>query len=158
MTTIAYRDGILAADTMVQGSQMNCGAVTKIAQHENTFTMGGACGSAEACQLFRQWILDGAVPPCPTLGDDADGLLIDGAGNTFFVGPKGVMVPFKAKFVAIGSGEKFAMAAMHMGARAIEAVEVAIALDLHSAGPIDHFILPDTYPVNLTRKPSGVVV
>lgn len=134
MTTIAYRNGILASDALVTSGNARAGKVKKIAKGNGV--MGGMSGSAEACQSFIEWIEAGAEGACPGLdGTDADGILIKGR-KTFYVGPKGVPVPFKAKFAAVGSGEKFALGAMAMGADAATAVKVASKLDVNSGGSV----------------------
>ncbi|WP_336802468.1 hypothetical protein [Kaistia sp. MMO-174] len=132
MTTIAYRDGVLAADSLISSGNARAGQAQKIATCGST--MGGTSGSIEACHRFVQWIEAGAEGDCPELGD-SDGILVRGS-QTFYVGSKGVLVPFEAEFAAVGSGEKFALGAMAMGATAERAVEVARELDVHTGGQI----------------------
>lgn len=44
------------------------------------------------------------------------------------------------EYAAIGSGQDFAVAAMHMGSRPVDAVKVAAELDLYCSGEVDSII------------------
>lgn len=133
MTTIAYRDGVLASDSLVSSGNTRAGEVRKIARHGNL--MGGISGPLDAAEKFLRWIESGCEGDCPQLGDGSDAILIRGR-KTFYVGPSGTVVPFRAPFAATGSGENLAIGAMAMGASAIEAVKVAIRFDEGSGGRI----------------------
>lgn len=140
MTTIAYRDGVLAADSMLTGYDADCGSVTKIRRNRHGW-IGGACGNAGSISLFMDWFLNTAarvdVKPPPSVSDNAaDGFVVVPGDRVFFWSGAPALWPVIAPFHAIGSGMRFAMGAMAMGANAREAVEVARKFDVYTGGRI----------------------
>lgn len=135
MTTIAYRDGVLAADSLISSGTMRAGHMTKIARCPAGW-IGGVSGGLEAISLFAEWLRTGRVGECPSLGENSDGVLVRPDGTVFYVGPRGSLSQVRADFVAIGSGEKVAVGAMAMGADARRAVEVAAEHDTATGGEI----------------------
>lgn len=132
MTTVAFRDGIIAADTLMTASETRCGYCTKIMRVGRLVI--GFCGTLSNFEKFRCWIKDGAL-----------GAFKSDGGNVFIVPPTGPAViwgdsdsPWRedAEFWAIGTGEKLAMGAMAAGATAAEAVKAAIGFDVFSGGQI----------------------
>lgn len=132
MTTIAYRDGVLAADTLMTASNMRSGHMTKIMRRGRLII--GFAGASRNFEAFRNW-----------LGAGAEGSFASNDGNVFIIPPEGDAIvwgdgdtPWRetALFWALGSGEAPAMGAMAAGASAEEAVKAAIALDLSSGGEI----------------------
>ena len=145
MTTIAYRDGIMAADTMMsRGSEKAFGAVkifaTKkylvgisgafvamtpvkdlITEHEETFP--------EPSQMWREW------DEIPQYGNGYCALLVGRDGRIWNAidGPP-VLVP--TEFDAIGSGGTYAMGAMGAGLSAADAVRVARRFDANTGGNV----------------------
>ena len=51
--------------------------------------------------------------------------------------------PLEGEFHALGAGQPAALAAMHMGASAVKAVEIAIKLDKNSGPPVMSLCLAD---------------
>lgn len=135
MTTIAYRDGVIAADSLVCAGPMRAGSVTKVGRSASGH-LGGAAGSMDNAAAFVAWLMSGAEGELPPRSADFDGLLVNPSGDVFYVGEKGGPVAVSGPFFAIGSGERFAVAAMEMGATAMRAVEVAVKYDVNSAAPI----------------------
>lgn len=141
MTTIAYRDGVLAADTRCvrRGTigvarKLFCGAGW----------IAGACGEASDIHHFMRWYQAGAdldnLPTFLMYGDEetpsVEALIVTRGGVerwTHHFQPTPVLDPY----CAVGSGEQFATAAMYMGATAEEAVRVAMALDPGTGGTIE---------------------
>lgn len=136
MTTIAYRDGALAADTLINsGSGGRAGFTCKIARGPKG-TLGGSAGRLEDAALFRTWVERDCTGDQPSFSDGFDAILVRPDGWLCYVGEKGRIVPFKAEFAAVGSGEQYAMGAMAAGASAEEAVRAAIQFDTGSGGEI----------------------
>jgi len=149
MTTIAYKDGVMAADSLVTVNGMRAGAFTKVFDYQS-MTSGaqvliGFCGEprhiaqamAEVVNRKLDPLLSGSWPvgeytaliaikhepksECPP-----DIYLFEGAGHPY---------PIQAPYQAIGSGSEVATGAMAMGATALQAVKTAIDLDTGSGGP-----------------------
>lgn len=136
MTTIAYRDGVLAADSLINsGNGGRAGHAVKISKGRQG-TLGGSAGRLEDAALFRSWVERDCKGDAPSFSEGFDSLLILPDGRLCYVGEKGCIVPFMAEFAAIGSGEQFAMGAMAAGASAEDAVRIAIQLDTGSGGEV----------------------
>lgn len=134
MTTIAYRDGVIAADSLVSSGPNRAGHVVKIARGPDG-TLAGAAGDMWACMTFLRAIETGSPLPAER-GNDFDALVVDVRGKAHYVGDKGDPVPVDGDYFALGSGEAAALGAMEMGASAERAVAVAIKIDKGSGGPI----------------------
>lgn len=134
MTTIAYRNGVMAADSLTTSNGARDGIVRKIDCVHGVLI--GAAGSLAACQAFRAWVIAGMQGPDPFRNDDV--------GNGLLVAPDGTLVVFsvtgpatmQTPFYALGSGYQFAMGAMAYGATAEEAVRVARQFDTQTGGEI----------------------
>lgn len=135
MSTIAFRAGVMAADSLITAGDMRCGETKKIARGAKG-TIGGAAGGLSDSALFVSWVEKDCEPEPPPFEGDLDGIVVLRDGRTFYVGKSGALVPFRAEFTAVGSGEKFAMGAMMAGASAAEAVRIAVTLDTGSGGEI----------------------
>lgn len=135
MTTIAYRDGILAADSLASGPRGRCGSVQKIATNKSG-VLAGAGGRVADLSAFIKWIESGDTEGAPQTADDFDGLLVNPDGAVFLVSQDCRLSPITGRFMAVGSGEAHAMGAMAMGATAVEAVRVAIEFDVYSGGEV----------------------
>jgi hypothetical protein len=134
MTTIAYRDGVLAADTQVNGCN-NCpvGSLAKIGAtadgHWWAFT--GEAQQQEAAVRWAGGPRDGDPPKTE------EGCLI-------LISPSGAVrewwgngwLQCAAKMHAWGSGERMARAAMMAGADPEHAIAIASLLDNDTGGEI----------------------
>lgn len=137
MTTIAFKDGVLAADSRCTGHHIH--KIKKIYRAGNALI--GICGRVTSALLFVDWYAKRETPP-PKLQDDDD-------FEAFVLTPKGLFywdnklreVPMGKAFAAIGTGGDFAMGAMAMGADAVEAVKVAKTLDPYTGGAIRKAVL-----------------
>jgi ATP-dependent protease HslVU (ClpYQ) peptidase subunit len=134
MTSIAYRNGIMAADTlMVQGGTI-MGHLVKIVRRDDGH-LAGAAGDCSWAQAFHRWFLAGEEGDLPEQGDNAKGIIARPDKTVQFSEPGG-LISFKAPFAAIGCGRDVMLGAMWMGAPAIAAVQAAIALDPYCGGDI----------------------
>ena len=135
MTTICYRDGVLAADSLVTlGSTKVHGSYQKIRRIGEYLV--GTAGAVADCQAFVVWLkaCDSTQPPPK------------GEYGALVVGPQGrvreiengsvLPCPRGAKFFALGSGGPYALAAMYAGATATEAVKIAAKIDTSTGLPV----------------------
>jgi 20S proteasome alpha/beta subunit len=139
MTTIAYRDGILAADTRATDSGYHPG----IYRCEKLFRVGndivGTAGDDTPGMVFLDWYThkDKRKPPSRLVDGEADFCCLVLSKNGLFWYDKWCR-PNKVldEFYAIGSGGAYAMGAMGMGATAEEAVRQAARWDCYTGGDI----------------------
>lgn len=135
MTTIAYRQGVIAADTqMIQGTSI-IGHITKIVRRDDGALCGGA-GDLAWVQAFHRWFLEGCEGEPPRFDDDCSKGLIIRRRKPIEVFESIGAFEFKPEFVAIGSGKEFALGAMQVGASAKRAVKAAMAFDPGTGGAI----------------------
>lgn len=134
MTTIAYRDGVLVADTKIARGDSVCGRVVKIAKRADG-AVGGASGDATFMYAFLEWMRgERSERPAPDReGGSAVVITPDGRieqvefGGSFFV---------EAPYWALGSGRPEALGAMFVGADAETAVRAAMAHDAFTGGDL----------------------
>lgn len=136
MTTIAYRDDVLAADTQITcGSQID-GWATKI--YRLGSVLYGATGSSGLTEAFKSWLCRGMVGEAPALKDGestANGYIFPG-GNRVVWRYENVWCSHEAPFFAYGSGGEIALGAMLAGATAEQAVRAAAERDTNTGGAI----------------------
>lgn len=138
MTTIAYRDGVLAADSAVSVNDLLSASMRKIVCRADG-DMAGAAGHAAYCCRFLEWFSSGETVEAPkaTRGDYYvdRGVIFRRNGDIKIYEELGRSI-VRAPYFAIGSGSHLAIGAMHAGASAPEAVRAAIAHDPYSGGDI----------------------
>jgi hypothetical protein len=148
MTTIAFRDGIMAADSQVTvdsegggARKFRCEKLYRVKVRNGRKTVPalvGLAGGSYDGLAFLDWLM-GADPEPPTrlIEGEADftALVLNKFGLFEYdkwCRPERVL----EKFYAVGSGAKAALGAMHMGASATCAVAIACKIDPYSAPPI----------------------
>ena len=130
MTTLAYKNGFLAADRLVTPDRGLC---TKIGRNPNG-DIAGICGSLALGQKWMRAFVSDAdeLPSLVSVnGKDEHGyalIIRKSTGAVEFMEPDG-LVHFEAPFYAYGSGSHYALAAMEAGASAKRAVEIAAKYD-----------------------------
>jgi 20S proteasome alpha/beta subunit len=140
MTTIAYRWGIIAADTRAMVAGSITGSVVKVVKRDDG-ALAGAAGGAAYCGPFLRWFLDGEQgdPPEAKEGEHSydRGLIFrcDPDGNIDIFEPPGKFT-LQAEYYAAGSGMDMALGAMWAGKGPEDAVRAAIAHDPNSGGEI----------------------
>ena len=139
MTVIAWDGHTLAAD-----KRASLG--TFIRSTTKVFDLGESLaayvGDADGGEEMLAWFCDGRdpikFPPSQREKDSWTGMLIVWADGSIW---KYERTPYPVKFppqqFAIGSGRDFAMAAMHLGKTAAEAVEVACIFDSGCGNGVD---------------------
>lgn len=126
MTVIAYRDGVMAADTGVITGDMFVAHIKKITRTPD----GGLCaaaGSSADAAAFARWC-SGAMRTgdFPTVGSDFVGYLVTNGGEIRAYNHGGNFAVLETDYFATGSGYEVAMGAMDAGASAVEAATIAI--------------------------------
>jgi len=143
MTTIAYRNGILAADSMITaGSRIVTSTnATKIVRLSDG-RLFGHCGQMRHMKPLVAY-LEGKSERYPDMEKDATAIVVhpDGRVELHFGRHPDEAFAEDAEFYAIGSGSELALGAMAVGATSIEAVHAAIRFDTCSGGDVKHLEL-----------------
>lgn len=138
MTTIAYRDGIMAADSRAYaGSKHPIGTKAKIHRLADGSLFGASSSKVGQCDKLRRIVEERGVTA--TLDDDVpvQAIVVCPSGEIWYFNDNDSFSgPVDAEFIAIGSGEEYAHGAMMMGADAARAVEIAIACDPWTGGQV----------------------
>lgn len=141
MTTIAYRDNIMAGDTAMTDRGTYCGQYRKI--YEMRGALLGVCGCLGEVAKLRDWFIAGTdTAPPEFTSDDSEALLVHLSGRVEWIGHPGRRMDITGDFHAIGSGFRLALGAMSAGATAEQAVEIACDLDIYTRRPIDVLVKP----------------
>jgi len=138
MTVIAWDGKVLAADK--QGTNFGCAyAVTKI--HRVPGGLVAFSGSGSHAAALLKWFEAGRQVGAYPLGTEENG-----AGSMFITSDRKIFIyayngphpeVIEEKFFARGAGRDYALAAMHLGKSAREAVEVACFFDTSCGKGID---------------------
>lgn len=140
MTTIVYRDGVLAADRRAySGDKKPIGSKTKIHRLEDGTLFGVSSSNVGADSLLRRWIESGCVTAATDQlkPDSFELIVIKPTGDVFYAnGNLDLTGPLEAEYFAIGSGDHYALGALAMGASAEVAVQIASDLDIWSGGGV----------------------
>ena len=146
MTTITYKDGVMAADTQAtMGDEKAYGAVKLF--YTEKFLIG-LSGNFSNVLPFQSWLKDTeqAVSSAgvlhqfwdsiPAFGDGFTAILVDTGGRIWNCGSTFPPVTLHRIYDAIGSGSDFAMAAMECGKSATDAVRIASKFDIYTGGSV----------------------
>jgi hypothetical protein len=151
VTTIAYRSGIIAADSRETwetdgggASVNNCEKLFRKRVGKRDVVIGTAGGSYSG-MVFVDWF--GSGKDIPTILSDLDLeedfiVMVLDRGKVYTANHLCRLVEDVNPFIAIGSGRKAALAAMHCGRGAREAVAVACRVDPYTAPPITTMQMP----------------
>lgn len=138
MTTIAYRSGTLAADTLIAYHAITNGSREKIERCGDYLV--AMAGATWIRTILEDWVRAGCDPnevPEQLLDNESKfaALIVDSDGLAHEF-DSGYLVPVHADYTAIGSGALLAMGAMAHGASAEQAVMVAAKHDKATGGPV----------------------
>jgi ATP-dependent protease HslVU (ClpYQ) peptidase subunit len=139
MTVIAWDGKALVADKQCTNAGHPM-VVTKIHRVPNGIV--GFAGNGGHASALLTWFNDGCDPdkwPDKNSGDTAGVLFISNDGEVRgYSGDDGPhYIVYENKFIAFGAGRDYALAAMHLGKSAREAVELACLLDTSCGQGID---------------------
>ena len=145
MTTIAIRNGVVAFDSRVKdGSVISPSSIKKARYSKKLKAIVAFCGTVSSAaaaarkleKLGLPWRKEWKKNDTLGLDDDTDIIVIDKDGSVYeFVGDDN-WVTTEGEFFSYGSGSTAAIAAMHAGASAPRAVEIACLVDPNSAPPV----------------------
>lgn len=143
MTVIAYDGRTLAADKRATCSGLAVTA-TKIRRLESGEVMAYT-GDQDTGEILMQWYECGADPLLwPTAQQSSKNwtrLIVADADGCKFFEQRHIAIAVEDAFAAWGSGRDFAIAALHCGKSAREAVEVASAYCITCGNGVDSFDL-----------------
>ncbi len=143
MTVLAYRDGVLAADSGAFMGATRHAFGLKIARAPDG-TLYGFSGVYAEGEAYMAWVLAGAQGDLPSIrrtkeADTEDAIHIlrvrPGRAPERLTG-YGIETWHDAPYAAIGAAAEFALGALHAGATAVQAVEAAIAHSQWAHGPV----------------------
>ncbi|RWI35397.1 hypothetical protein [Mesorhizobium sp.] len=134
MTTIAYRDGILAVDSRsTRGNTIVPGACAKLVRMKDGSVATG-CGTKGNIAAFIRWLDDGKEGKPPKL-DKSTIVHLQADGRVFEYWDENP-VETTGPFEAWGSGADFALGCLWAGLSAEEAVRAACKCDSGSGEPV----------------------
>jgi ATP-dependent protease HslVU (ClpYQ) peptidase subunit len=133
VTTIAYARGVLACDSrLTEGEVIATDRCKKIWRLKDGSLFGSA-GDNESGLLLLTSLKKNH--PLPKFDRDLEAIRVFPNGQIFMT--EGLVWDrWPETFIAVGSGGKFARAALLAGATAAEAVKVGIAMDVYSNGRV----------------------
>lgn len=136
MTTISYRDGILAADSATtMGDVVIVSKVPKIASNKSG-DLAGACGPAGFCDAFLEWFDNGEHGTPPKFEEAGRGMVIRQENGQIELYDASGVSYMHAEYLSLGSGATLAMGAMWAGKDAKASVNCAIQHDPYTRGPV----------------------
>lgn len=134
MTTIAFKAGVVVADSQCTSSGGSVCRVRKLIRIPGVGVFGGA-GDFIAVMALRDWAASGFEGKRPAKTGEAECLLAKVDGTVWYLSGTGVPFEILDEFTAIGSGAGFAEGAMAYGASALDAVRIAADRDSGTSGP-----------------------
>lgn len=136
MTTIAFKDGVLASD----GKITTGGCITNL-NSKKIFRVDsawiGVCGTVADWGLLIDYLNNANAPIPPNAEFDCIYMPDRGKAVILEVCKGGMLreISFQQPF-AIGSGGAYAIGAMAAGSSAVEAVKIACKYDVYSGGKV----------------------
>ena len=134
MTTIVYRDGVMASDSQITDRGIVVAEEKKIIRYDGTLI--GVAGNLDADAAFLEWVKFEQTDKPDLKNSDFEALVVRQDGTMLWYGVNLIPLKMTSPYIAIGSGFHVAMGALHLGANAKEAVQVACDLDVLSGGTI----------------------
>ena len=135
VTTIAYRDGILAVDSQVSDGNRFDGTMKKWARGDGW--IAAMAGAANRFQVMETLCVTATGYPVfdKSMLSDSEELIVVTSLGLFFCNSNGYF-QMQAPFYVSGSGGSIAMGAMAHGATAEEAVQIACKYDTKTCEPV----------------------
>lgn len=130
MTTIAFDGKTMAADRQVSTFR---GSVAKIHRLADG-SLYGASGKFDETVAVLAWLAGGEKPK---IEEHIHAIVVAPSGKFHTYEKLLVALPAASSFMAVGSGRDFAMAAMHLGKSAAEAVKIAHLFDTDTGPDVD---------------------
>jgi len=146
MSTIAYKDGIMACEGQVTLNEMavmyDFEKIFVEDLNENSHVIVGLTGVPSDLPMLMDNVknlLSGKeVEHAPECRAIIVVVTRDNKSTTenAYIYENAGLLPMKQNFMAVGSGDVFAMSAMHNGKTAVEAVKTACFFDVYSGGKL----------------------
>lgn len=136
MTTLAYRNGILAADGKATRGDMIVELDAKKLRRLRDGSVTGVTGTPASAEPFIEWLNSGAQDGRPTLGGNTCVVHLRNDGTIRVYEDGGWTDEDPSSFLAWGSGWQIATTAMACGKSALEAVKLAAHMDIWSGGTV----------------------
>jgi hypothetical protein len=158
VTTICYKDGIMAADSCVSieteaggARKFRCVKLYRKGSKKDEAVIA-LFGESSPGMVFLDWYGSGKPAPTEMFGHMSSdfGALILTRKGLFEADAYCRLDRVEEKFYAVGSGAKAALGAMHSGASARLACSIACKIDPYSAPPIAWMSLSD--PARVRKK------
>ncbi len=145
MTTIAYKDGVLVANSRsYAGSKMPLGRKSKIHRLADGSLFGCSSSKVGQPEKFRRLVEEFGVEHTFEKEVLAQAIVIKPNGDVFYFNDEDAFSgPIETDCLAIGSGEEYAIGAMLHGATAQEAIVIAAECDVWTGGELETLILND---------------
>lgn len=157
MTTVAYKDGVMASDSLLTLGSQRMGSVQKVWKFDSGALYGArGDGDDRALRELLEDVTDESRMPrasdLEAITAEIDALFVLPDGIVFHISTAGAAQALRvgAPYHAIGSGYKYALGAMADGATAERAVIAASKHDGHTGGDVQ--VVQTTKPF----VPSGV--
>jgi ATP-dependent protease HslVU (ClpYQ) peptidase subunit len=152
MSTVAYRNGIMAADSAGWSGDTYMGTHAKMRQVGTRLV--GCVGGLASIELFMEYMKKRTAAALQKLKElehktdqdsnqttttsdlDLAAICVDSDGSVSIWDNSLVPITVEADYYATGSGEEYALGAMAMGAAAEQAVRAAAHHDAHTRLPV----------------------
>jgi len=149
MTTIAYRDGCMAADTQAYLGRGEPGHARKLKVHRlvDGSLLGVSSSIVGAALRLVDWVNGGCdQQSMPVIKDgerehEFEMLRVFEDGVVHYFNDTYHWTVIEARYFAIGSGSKYALGAMSAGCSASGAVAIACEFDQYSGGNVEQWKL-----------------
>lgn len=161
MTIIAFKDGVMAADTMLSAfnSQNRAQKIVRIASGSMAGGVAGGCGLWSRAYAGLKYLEEGGDPDAksdlPNI-KEASILIAKPDGSLWLAEDEFPAYPLMDKAAAIGCGSDAALMAMTLGLSAIDAVARVTKQDVLCGDPVQSMEVEDTHeytgPVTHKRK------
>lgn len=136
MTTAAYRDGIIAADTQLTHDEHIRGVCHKIVELSSDIVYVAACDTRDE-EIFKEMLLS-TTGEFHKFKKDFEAIVFK-QGQMYTSYGNSILVPLSQSYIAIGSGWELAMAGMMRGDSAEDAVKFAATMDIYTSEPVDTY-------------------
>lgn len=140
MTTIAYRDGIFAADgQLTVDDHIKLASDPKIRVVSKNTVIAGAGDTGSIERMFKYFSdPNWREKEEPDVKKDTSAIVWH-EGQAYYCFGSVTLVPLCHPFFAIGTGSELALAALHFGLSAYDAVKFASELDVYTNDKIQVF-------------------
>jgi hypothetical protein len=135
VTTIAFRDGVMAGDTLVADDEVRFPCHERKVFRLRDGSLVGLCGDLAQTQGFINWLRRGMPGECPPF-DKSDAMIVRGDRALTFCEGGRFSTLTGVPYVALGSGRLLALGCLWHGGTAVEAVRAGIAHDPASGGKV----------------------